>query len=118
MSILAPANNIIKSLLVFELESLLFKTYYRLAANQLINLIIKKISPREKKLKGDRLEVATAIHEAVKNTILDMRTNPALTVEFKSSIALIKSPLSSGIKTLFNCQKSTLQRIEPLNRKY
>ncbi|WP_157816865.1 hypothetical protein [Nostoc flagelliforme] len=81
----------------------MFKTYYRLAANQLINLIIKKISPREKKLKGDIFEVATAIHEAVKNTILDMRTNPDLTVEFKSSIALIKSLLSSGIKTLLNC---------------
>ncbi|WP_335002803.1 hypothetical protein [Nostoc sp.] len=81
----------------------MFKTYYRLAANQLINLIIKKISPREKKLKGKTFEVATAIHEAVKNTMLDMRTNPDLTVEFKSSIALIKSSLSSGIKTLFNC---------------
>jgi hypothetical protein len=76
----------------------LFNTYYRLEANQPINLIIKKISPREKKLNGDLFEVATAIHEAVKNTILDMRTNPDLTVEFKSSIALIKSSLLSGIK--------------------
>ncbi|MBW4563109.1 MAG: hypothetical protein KME32_18560 [Mojavia pulchra JT2-VF2] len=76
----------------------MFNTYYRLEANQPINLIIKKISPREKKLNGDLFEVATAIHEAVKNTILDMRTNPDLTVEFKSSIALIKSSLLSGIK--------------------
>ncbi|MDZ7958063.1 MAG: hypothetical protein RMY34_09195 [Aulosira sp. DedQUE10] len=70
----------------------------RSEANQPINLIIKKTNPIENKLKGDVFEVATVIHEAVKNIILDTRTNPDLTVEFKSLIALINSSLSSGIK--------------------
>ncbi|MBD2167240.1 hypothetical protein H6G04_22880 [Calothrix membranacea FACHB-236] len=72
--------------------------HYLPEANQPINLIIKQTNAIEKKLKGDIFEVATVIHEAVRNIILDTRTNPDLTVEFKSLIALINSSLSLGIK--------------------
>ncbi|MBE9087574.1 MULTISPECIES: hypothetical protein [unclassified Tolypothrix] len=76
----------------------LMQGHYLSEANQPINLIIKKINPIEKKLKGDIFEVATAIHEAVRNIILATSTNPDLTVEFKSLIALINASLSLGIK--------------------
>ncbi|QIR40935.1 hypothetical protein HCG51_32485 [Tolypothrix sp. PCC 7910] len=72
--------------------------HYLPEANQTINLIIKQTNAIEKKLKGDIFEVATAIHEAVRNIILDTRTNPDLTVKFKSLIALINSSFSLGIK--------------------